>query len=285
MMRLRTRGAGSLAILVTAGLMGCQLIGGFEAFQGTGSGATSGTVAASSSSGATCMAGAMPGKGGPAMVFQQRQGAPCFWIDATEVSAADYAAFQSTDPTNVTVTQTPACMGKTSFLPGCAGDAGSPSMNEPVVCVDWCDAEAYCNSVGKRLCSGEGTTNAGMTTKSEWYAACSADGVNVYPYGSSYSNDACNGMDNPSTGCSAACSLADVGTLPGCQTASGVFDLSGNAAEWADECDGPGSSALCNLRGGSVASSAPALQCDEVSPAPRTHRDRFTGFRCCADAQ
>jgi formylglycine-generating enzyme required for sulfatase activity len=274
----------AIAATAAPAVVSCELIGGFEPFLGTGGFATTSTASSStaSSGGPPGCAGDSPDAGGSRMVLQKLAGGACFWIDVTEVTVAEYQSFLGT--ADASTQDDPCGSGQNpSFAPSC--DGGTPALgpSEPVVCVDWCDARAYCNSIAKRLCRGDGLLNFGSAATSEWYAACSPDG-GAYPYGQSYAGQVCNGRDNPNTGCLAACSLVDAGSLTGCHTASGIFDMSGNANEWTDECDSSDPSAKCATRGGSAQSDSSGLRCNQIAGAARLATHPFTGFRCCADA-
>src|SRR5690606_27208082 len=71
--------------------------------------------------------------------------------------------------------------------------------NEPVRYVNWCDARAFCEWAGKRLCAGmngSALTSAQVDDEadSEWFRVCAGaapEGVNHYPYGSTY-QEVCN---------------------------------------------------------------------------------------------
>jgi formylglycine-generating enzyme required for sulfatase activity len=158
------------------------------------------------------------------------------------------------------------------------GDKG----DHPVVCVDWCDAYAYCQGVGKRLCGkiGGGTLaieERADATKSEWYYACSSGGEFDYPYGDTYDPTACNledaKVDDTSPG----------GAFPKCQSSAagfeGVFDLSGNIHEWVDSC---GSEGRCLQYDVSYAASGTA-GCRLSLAEDRSERWGGLGFRCCRD--
>jgi formylglycine-generating enzyme required for sulfatase activity len=213
------------------------------------------------------------------MIFQTRTTGGCFWIDANEVAVGDYGKFLASSPGS----QSAECSTNTVFMPGCATEAGAPDTKDPVTCVNWCAAKAYCDWAGKRLCLGDGLFNPKDATKSEWYAACSTNGANTYPYGQSFQPNTCNGSNNSTTGCtSGSCSLVEVGTLTGCHTANGVFDMSGNAAEWVDECDSNSASAMCATRGGGYADDSSGVQCEQAGPLMRLTANKYTGFRCCA---
>jgi sulfatase modifying factor 1 len=270
-------------------LNGCATIFGLEEgvpAEGSGGGPASSASASSSTTSAssTSSTGGGPGSGGgasscgeapgeaAAMVPQQRSDGACFWIDVTEVTAAAYDAFVdgAGDPD-----QAAPCDDNATFEldETCVDGLGStPGGTDPVVCVDWCDASAYCASHGKHLCRGDFLALTDPAS-SEWYAACSDDGRSLYPYGGNYVEQACNG------GCSSECTATTAGSLDSCQAACGARDLSGNVTEWVDECNGD----ECLVRGGGANDGPSALSCEGGVAVPRLTADSLRGFRCCGD--
>jgi len=168
------------------------------------------------------------------------------------------------------------CMAGTNVCQGTA------CGNQPQVCVDWCDAYAYCAGVGKRLCGkiGGGTNayaDVANASLSQWYNACSSNGANTYPYGSLYVAATCNGAGTTTTA---------VGILSGCQASglyAGAFDLSGNVLEWEDSCSGTGQTAICRIRGGSFNNGGVNLTCGYGAVTHfRYSVVNGVGFRCCS---
>ena len=206
-----------------------------------------------------------------------------FCIDATEVTRTQYDEWLSTSPS--TSGQPSACSWNDSYMPACEWPPGAEG-DLPVVCVDWCDALAYCSGVGKRLCGKiGGGANAledhADATKSQWYAACSSGGTQVYPYGDVFSESACNGYD------SGPGRTVPVASLAGCQSAvsgyQGVFDLSGNVWEWEDSCSGnAGATDRCRARGADFAGGVSNLRCDHDTDRDRDRQNDDLGFRCCS---
>jgi formylglycine-generating enzyme len=204
-----------------------------------------------------------------------------FCIDMTEVTRDQYNAWLSTSPLP------PAgdvnCGENTTFTPSCAWTTAGAL---PAVCVDWCDATAYCQAVGKYLCgSMTGGTVAFADyddpTVSQWFNACTSDGLHSYTYGDAYDPAVCNGYGAGVGG------PAEVGIRSGCQSLEdgfeGVFDLSGNVWEWDNTCNGVGWTASCRYRGGNWGSGNGPLACDGYSTAQRSQSYASVGFRCCAD--
>jgi formylglycine-generating enzyme required for sulfatase activity len=199
-------------------------------------------------------------------------------IDATEVTRCQYEVWLASNPDPSG--QTGYCSWNTSFVPACEWPPGTLGSH-PVVCVDWCDADAYCKAVGKRLCGkiGGGTNAMGQYANpnlSQWFAACSSNGQNDYPYGDTFDGQACNGPDK------GVGTTVPVGSLATCQSYPGIYDLSGNVLEWEDSCNGiAGPQDNCRMRGGAWGVNAPDLRCDAGYTADRDDLGGI-GFRCCS---
>lgn len=222
-------------------------------------------------------------------------------IDSTEVTRDQYALWLKASPP--TSGQDSWCSWNDSFAPDATCMSGSNVCqggacgNHPQVCVDWCDAFAYCKAVQKRLCGkiGAGANVWGDyadATKDQWFSACSSGGVHNFPYGGDpkvstsdgYDALKCNG-DGKKVG-----TTLPVGTCPDCKSSEagymGVFDLSGNVQEWMDSCNGTaGKTDYCRHRGGSFYSghtSGSYLRCGVDDSDMRDAKMESYGFRCCA---
>ena len=218
--------------------------------------------------------------GGPStMVTVPRPdgGGQTFQIDVTEVTQAQYADFLARGTEGIL--QLPQCNTNASFRPA-AGFTPDLTPNHPVSGVDWCDAYAYCQYVGKRLCGNAASgvpgafTDTGVVARSEWLAACTKGGENAYPYGAQERPNACN-----TTGADDAGAILDVGAKRFCEGGyTGVMDLVGNVAEWIDLCD----QSQCATMGGSYSfPTSGIVACRTVAGHCRLEAFADIGFRCC----
>ena len=142
------------------------------------------------------------------------------------------------------------------------------SGKAPKIAAGFSEADASCKRSGKRLCSED-----------EWEKACKGPADLRFPYGSAFDPDACNTQDratNPRK-------IAASGSFPNCRSGYGVFDLSGNAAEWtASSFEGTGPDKV--VKGGNATRPAFDDRCSSRRRLSVNTHDINVGFRCCQDA-
>jgi len=195
------------------------------------------------------------------------------------------------------------CAWKQSYTPRSGvADCGpqhyqnAPDDN-PVVCIDWCDAVAYCAWAGKRLCGKLGSgqsqvpyVNYTNPAESEWMYVCSENGANQYPYGTNYASKRCEGDDSdntPNNGSSQE--PVAVGSHKQCivNAYPQIVDMSGNVWEWENSCEidinGDPKDDKCHNRGGSFWDPQDALACGGPTYHRRQSANKNIGIRCCAD--
>jgi formylglycine-generating enzyme required for sulfatase activity len=116
-------------------------------------------------------------------------------------------------------------------------EAPNRAGEKPLLMQSALDGVAWCEARGKRLCRED-----------EWMRACNGPAGHNYPYGARYRRAACNDDKEyrapnwetlatwPAPAAAAEAARLEqaepAGSRPGCQSADGVFDLTGNAAEW-----------------------------------------------------
>jgi hypothetical protein len=153
------------------------------------------------------------------------------------------------------------------------------------------EAQAACESAGKRLCHVE-----------EWVAACQGPAKTKYPYGDTVDEAACNThgksplgelfgtsfggqlwdsrvMNDPSLNALDG-TVAKTGTFNRCVNGYGLHDMVGNLHEWTAESNGV-------FRGGyyqDATKNGDGCAYKTSAHAP-TYHDYSTGFRCCRDAE
>jgi sulfatase modifying factor 1 len=155
--------------------------------------------------------------------------------------------------------------------------------------VSWFDAEATCRNLGKRTCWDY-----------EWVAACEGPDETPFPYGWDRDNTRCN-IDNTwieprlkdAYSSDPAVSLRELsrldqsvpsGSMKGCVSGYGVFDLTGNMDEWVTraERNDHEKSAWAGLKGGAWGHVRNACR-----PMTTSHPPDFTyyfiTFRCCKE--
>ncbi|MDG5814039.1 PKD domain-containing protein [Chitinispirillales bacterium ANBcel5] len=133
----------------------------------------------------------------------------------------------------------------------------------PEVGMTYKQASDACEEIGKRLC-----------TPVEWETACnSANQRQAYPYGRRYDVDRCNTLGNPRS----ENELAPSGYFRDCVGRAGVFDMSGNAAEWTASEDNYEAA----VYGGFYQSGQRDSRCDSKLKLKKDQSYFYTGFRCC----
>ncbi|MCX7944568.1 MAG: bifunctional serine/threonine-protein kinase/formylglycine-generating enzyme family protein [Deltaproteobacteria bacterium] len=133
----------------------------------------------------------------------------------------------------------------------------------PRTSVSFEEAEKLCMEQGKRICSEE-----------EWERACKGTSMLKYPYDNIFDPNACNAESNLGEEKKVAVS----GSFPKCKSTYGVYDMSGNVAEWVLMKGGQK-----GVKGGYVNKPDWAVRCASRRVESPTKRSPYYGFRCCMD--
>ncbi|HVR95213.1 MAG TPA: SUMF1/EgtB/PvdO family nonheme iron enzyme, partial [Thermoanaerobaculia bacterium] len=187
-----------------------------------------------------------------------------FLLDRHEVTNREYgrfsqatAASQATQGGSSDKDHTPAYWQEQAFN----------QPDQPVVGVDWRDADSYCRWAGKRL-----------PTSKEWERAARGTKGRRYPWGDAFDPNRCNTQESLGEDQTSA-----VASHPRCVSPEGFFDLVGNADEWT--ADKPSKTVDMKeprvVRGGgwSEAGELRGLGYLEIAAAG-DYRGKELGFRC-----
>ncbi len=187
-----------------------------------------------------------------------------YWIGQTEVTNAQYqqcVAGGACDPA------------------GCMNDDDLDKPDQPVVCVSWVDAKAFCEWAGLQL-----------PTEAQWEKAARGTDGRIYPWG----NEEPNCTKAQYWGCDGK--TITVGSKPAGASPYGALDMAGNVWEWvadwysedyyANSPDrnpaGPESGDWRVLRGGSWNYYPVNVRAASRNGLLPGNRNDYVGFRCAA---
>ena len=192
------------------------------------------------------------------------------------------AAFQI-NRNEITVGEYARCLdAKVCSAPSCDWGTGLAAA-QPVRCVTWNQARAYCTWRSARLC-----------TEAEWEKASRGTDGAIYPWGNANATCALAVMGGPGGVCGNE-GPADVCSKPAGNSPYGVCDLAGNLWEWVNDYyqwnyyesstyqnpQGPTTGGDRVIRGGNLWDQASAMRAsDRYFKAPATQAADL-GFRCC----
>jgi len=151
--------------------------------------------------------GSLAGEGYEEEHPQHRVYLDAFWIDRTEVASSHYQR----------CVQAGVCQ-----VPGCASNVDLNGAEQPVVCVYWDQAAAYCQWAGARL-----------PTAAEWEKAARGMDGRRYPWGNE--RPICRYAvmnDGNGNSCGRGDHAWPVGSKPEGASPYGVLDMAGNVSEW-----------------------------------------------------
>jgi len=206
-----------------------------------------------------------------------------YWFDQTEVSNSQYRL----------CVEAGVCSAPTTCKKGEPTFGDPEKADHPVVCVDWEDAQTYCQWAGGRL-----------PTEAEWEYAFRGASSSIYPWGNEFDGSRLNYCD---TNCGQSFAdnrfddgyplTAPVGSFPEGVSWSGAYNMSGNVSEWVADWFGDYSpNAVSNPLGPENGSEKMLKACSwysnpaycrgalRPSASPDTRFD-YLGFRCAKSGE
>jgi serine/threonine protein kinase len=219
-----------------------------------------------------------------------------YCVDTTEVTVRAYAQCSDCEASRSVEREVGTIVGDHLYSQFCNG---RDRPEHPINCVDFHNAAAYCESVGKRLPS-----------EAEWELAARGQSGRTYPWGDEPPGkervNACGiecskeltprlakigaaGIDPMHSGDDGAATTAKVGSYPSGGSPEGVHDLVGNVWEWTSSPYCAYGAAACDssrrvTRGGGWDTRDPdALHTAKRAPSERNIRHHSIGFRCARD--
>lgn len=201
---------------------------------------------------------------------QRKINLPDFYIDKKEVSNADYKLF--VDATNEKSLEI-------------WNDQNLNAPTQPVVSIDWDEANAYCKWLGKRL-----------PTEAEWEKAARGIDGRIWPWGNSWDLKKDNHGNGSEYGYDESDGFkytAPVGTELGISP-YGVLNMAGNVYEWtSDDLNAyPGNDKYIQndfnkgykvIKGGAYTDGQSEHRAASRIGYPRDFRENDFGFRCAKD--
>jgi len=195
-----------------------------------------------------------------------------FYLDRKEVTQDEYARFAK---------MTKRSMPRIEVFEDDQSKLLKPEF--AAMSVSWDDANAYCKWAGKRL-----------PTEAEWEKAGRGEGKRKYPWGDAFAAGRAN-VDGSEDGYRY---LAPPGSFDAGRSPYGLYDMTGNVAEWvADTYDesfyrkssyrdpkGPESGDLKVVRGGSWRETEHNARLSKRFAAKHWRTDITIGIRCASDA-
>ena len=194
-----------------------------------------------------------------------------FYIDLREVTQEEYARFAR---------MTRRSMPKIEVFEDDQSKVLKPEL--VAMSVSWDDARAYCKWAGKRL-----------PTEAEWEKAGRGEGKRKYPWGDKFANGRAN-VDGAEDGFKY---LAPPGSFEAGRSPYGLYDMTGNVAEWVEDSydehfykkaiyrdpKGPDDGQLKVVRGGSWRETEQNARLSKRFAAKHWRTDITIGIRCAGD--